>query len=382
MENKFDTLNSLIGRVFEKGIFDDTEEYREEFLNTLTDKIIKAIRANEFRFYTSKPIVDPGRISAHVCDTIEITFRMKSFNFPVYSAKEFVEDPYMHIADNGLNLVEYLEEELTEALDCDKVSVWIDVRSEGKKKRDIKVVMFKRRMVPVPEETTEPAKVEDDKPLPVKVEEKVIDDIAAKELTYDKATTEKMLLSVDEVAAKRHETVEEIMADDTSSIKDNTMKDCLIYSEEIHNHLSTRISVGFLPLADTTLAYIHVPTISEPIALVGITHMAEHIWHIEAVIGDSDDIPAPEAKGADIIDDILVAEKEKTFRYGTMHSMIVDYKTLERLSSIPNNMITFCLTRALKSGNVIRLNYVMTNDIIYHDYDNDRIVIKTVVSFN
>jgi hypothetical protein len=62
--------------------------------------------------------------------------------------------------------------------------------------------------------------------------------------------------------------------------------------------------------------------------------------------------------------------------------MIVDYKTLERLSSIPNNMITFCLTRALKSGKVIRLNYVMTNDIIYHDYDNDRIVIKTVVSFN
>lgn len=385
MENKFSTLNSLIGKVFEKGIFDDTDEYREEFLNNLTDKIIKAIKSNEFSFRTSKPIVDPDRTSAHVFDKIEMIFKMKSFNFPAYSAKEFVKDSYTHIADDGLNLVEYLEEKLTEALDCDKVVIWMDLRPEDKRTRDIKgiaykrrmiVVICKKRMVPVPEKTT-PTKVKENEPLPVKAEEKLIKDISAKELTYDRATTEKLLLSGDEIAPKRHSTIEAIRADAT--IKDNTTKDCLVYSEEIHKHLTTR--VASYTLEDTTPAYVHIPTISEPIALVGITHMAEHIWHIEAVIGESN-IPAPEAKGADLIDDILAAEKEKTFTYGTTHSLIVDYKTLERISNIPNNMITFCLTRTLKSGKAVRLNYVMTNEVIDHDEDNDRIIIKTIVSFN
>ena len=133
-------LEKMVGLIFDNnGDITNTEKYRKNFLNHIIDQITDKLKIADYLYFSGK-----GKY-----DVIEVFFKIKSKNWPRWSSKEYVEKERKmdHDTFPEANLLDWLSTELEEALDADKVTVWIDVRSGDKKKRDAKVAIYHKRKV-------------------------------------------------------------------------------------------------------------------------------------------------------------------------------------------------------------------------------------------
>jgi hypothetical protein len=236
VSEEMEELNSVVKRIFDNGgMITDSKEYYRDFLDLIVEKTLDKIKVNQFKFLTSTVSANQG----FVFDIIEVDFKVKSSTCPVNTTKEYIENPDNADNDKGPQLMDYLQEHLANALECTKVDIWLDVRAEGKNKRDVKIRLYNKREVPIPV----------DPPGSLPVPEVIISDETINDslqVGIDKtslvADVNKKVIDAEAAKLAEEDTSNAIDVSTMQAVITDTCPSVLIHDTDVYNFLTTTIS--------------------------------------------------------------------------------------------------------------------------------------------